>query len=75
MKKISECRLEEIKDSPMNMYLYATLVLKDKLPFEYHSLMEQYRRERPEDEMVKGYFAYASSKDRFFNRMMRFFNG
>lgn len=68
-KPIRDCDLEDLKDATMNLYLYAVQVLKGRLPDEYHREMERYRRERPDDNMVKGYFEYLKKKRSLLDRI------
>jgi hypothetical protein len=60
-KQLKDCDPRELRDSPMNLYLYAVTILGGRLPSEEHKVMERLRQENP-DEYVRGYFRFLSRK-------------
>lgn len=66
-KALSECNIEELNESPMNLYLYAVTVLKDKLPEPQHSRMKNLGMN---DEYAAGYLKFVEGKS-FWGRIKK----
>lgn len=67
-KQLSDCSLEELGESPFNLYVYAVSVLKGPLPPQQHELMVRLR-DRSSDEYVRGYFKFLAKRGTIWGRI------
>ena len=68
-RMISDCKPEELSE-PMNLYIYAVHVIKERLPDASHDLMVEFRKKDPKNPFVRGYFNFLE-RDTLWNRFKR----